>query len=165
MDDSTQNRLLKKGFSLLSRRAYSRGELRTKLLKIADEKMVEAVIKRLEQLMLLNDDDYAYNFSLSRVGREGWGPEKIKDALIRRQVPASAISIALDRIRAEVGNDYGLAVYLNKYCGKKGLPEDSKSIRNLITHLRRRGYPSDHIYGALKHILPKAVKGHNETGD
>jgi SOS response regulatory protein OraA/RecX len=154
MDESIQKRLLKKGFSLLSRRAYSRGDIRTKLLKFAEEKVVETVIKRLEQLKLLNDDDYAYNFSLSRIGREGWGPEKIKDALIRRQVPASAISVALDRIRAEVGNDYGLEVYLNKYCGKKGLPEDATSIRNLIAHLRRRGYHSDHIYGALKHILP-----------
>jgi len=154
MNASLQNKLRKKAFALLSRRAYSRGEIHRKLMQIADERMVESVLDRLEQLKLLNDMDYAYNFALSRIGREGWGPEKLRNALIRRQVAVSDISTALDRIRDEVGDDYGLADYLNKYCGKRGLPEDLKSIRNLMKHLRRRGYHPDSIHNALKHMLP-----------
>jgi len=154
MQGSLQNRLRKKAFALLSRRAYSRGEIRRKLLEIADVQTVEIVVERLEKLKLLNDMDYAYNFALSRIGREGWGPEKLKNALIRRLVPASDISTALNRIRDEIGEDFGLADYLNKYCGKKGLPEDIKSRRNLIMHLKRRGYHPDSIQKALKHMLP-----------
>ena len=154
MDTSLQNRLRKKAFALLSRRSYSRGEIRRKLRDIADETEVEAVLVHLVQLKLLNDTDYAYNFALSRIGREGWGPEKLRNALIRRHVPVSDISTALDRIRNEVGDDYGLVEYLNKYYGKKGLPEDLESKQKLITHLRRRGYHPDSIDKILKHMLP-----------
>lgn len=165
MSDELQKRLQKKAGSLLSRRAYSRGEIRLKFLKIADESTVESELDRLEELKLLNDDDYAYNFALSRIGRDGWGPEKIRNALIRRKAPASAISMALDRIRKEIGDDFGLADYLNKYYGKKGLPEDLKSIRNLVAHLRRRGYYRSQINGALKRMMPSEMTRHFETGD
>lgn len=160
-----ENKLLKKAGLLLARRAYSRGDLRMKLLKTADDALVENVLDHLQQQALLNDENYAYNFALSRVGREGWGPEKIKSALMRHHVSPSDISSALDRVRDEIGNDYALADYVNKYLGKKGIPTGLKGTRNLIAHLRRRGYDRNTIIGALKHKLPSEMLRYFETGD
>ena len=127
--------------------------------------MVEPVLDRLEQLKLLNDREYAYNFSLSRIGREGWGPEKIRKALFSRQVSDSDISAALAQIRLLVGGDYDLAEYLKKIFGKKGMPEDLNGVRNLVTHLRRRGYHRSSICSELKHSLPKELTRYFDTGD
>ena len=165
MDPELDKKLRKKAAALLSRRAYSRGEIRMRLLKLADEPAVEKVLDRLEQLKLLNDADYAYNFALSRTGREGWGPEKIRRALYSRQVSDSDISAALDQIRSFVGEDYGLADYLKKYFGKKGMPEDWISARNLVLHLRRRGYHRDSIVRVFKQSLPKELTRYFNTGD
>jgi len=160
-----QNKLQKKAAALLSRRGYSRGEMRLKLMKLADASTVEAVLDHLERLKLLNDYDYAYNFALSRTGREGWGPEKIRQALYNRQVSDPEISAALDEIRALVGEDYALEDYLQKYFGKKGRPENFQSARNLMKHLVRRGYPRDSIINVLKYSLPKELMRYFYTGD
>jgi len=160
-----QKKLQKKAGALLARRAYSRGDIRRKLLKIADGSVVDIVLDRLEQLKLLNDIDYAYNFALSRIGREGWGPEKIRRALRGRQVSYSDISTALDQIRALTGDDYALAEYLKKYFGKKGMPEDASGFRKLVSHLRRRGYHRDSIIGILKHTLPAEWMRYFNSGD
>lgn len=165
MNSELQKKLQKKAGALLSRRAYSRGEIRLKLLKLAGEPIVETVLNRLEQLKLLNDPDYAYNFALSRIGREGWGPEKIRGALYKRQISESNIAAALDQIRLLVGDDYALADYLKKYFGKKGMPEDFRSVRNLVTHLRHRGYQRNSIIRTLNEELPKELTRYIETGD
>ena len=157
--------LQKKAAALLARRAYSRGEIRQKLLKLADDPAVETVLDRLEHLKLLNDFDYAYNFALSRVGREGWGPEKISRALYSRQVSASDVSAALDQIRSLVGDDYALGEYLKRYFAKKGMPEDRNSVRKLVTHLHRRGYNRNSIIKVLKQLLPTEMMRYYETGD
>lgn len=165
VDAELQKKIQKKATALLAQRAYSRGDIRRKLLKIADGPVVDIVLDRLEQLKLLNDIDYAYNFALSRIGREGWGPEKIRRALQGRQVSSSDISTALDQIRALAGDDYALAEYLKKYFGKKGIPENSNSVRKLVSHLRRRGYHRDSIIGVLKHTLHAEWMRYFNSGD
>jgi regulatory protein len=166
VDSELQKKLLKKASQLLARRAYSKGELCRKLEKtVADETIVVSILDRLEQLKLLNDTEYAYNFALSRISRDGWGPAKVRHALIRRHVSLSDISIALDRIRTELGDEYALADYLRKYFNKRGLPKNPKSIRNLILHLQRRGYNRPSIWKTINHIVPSAMLHHFDTGD
>jgi SOS response regulatory protein OraA/RecX len=154
-----------KAASLLARRSYSIGEMRSRLLEIADAPAVETVLDRLVKLKLLNDEDYAYNFAFSRVGRDGWGPEKIRDALIRRQVPASTTGLAIERVRALVGEDFGLADYLDKYFVKRGLPRNAKETRRLITHLRRRGFHRNSIDRILNQLLPSESRRLYGPGD
>ena len=165
MNAALQKKLQKKAAALLVRRAYSRGEMRLKLRKLADGPETDLVLDRLEELKLLNDVDYAYNFALSHVGRDGWGPGKIRNGLLRRRVCDSVINDALYRIAAETGADYGLPDYLNKYFGKRGLPEDATGIQKLIAHLRRRGFPAESIKRVLNNMLPSDIWRHSKTGD
>ena len=165
MRPDLQKKLQQKAGALLARRAYSRGEIREKLLRIADESSVDIILDRLEQLKLLNDLDYAYNFALYRVGREGWGPEKIRSALYRRGVAEADISAALEQIRSLVGEDYALGEYLKRHFAKKGMPEGCDGIRNLVSNLRRRGYNQNSIFSVLKRTLPKETARHLQTGD
>ena len=94
--------LLRKAGALLARRAYSRGELRDRLSRYAGDAPLESVLTRLEELNLLNDEDYAYNFALCRIGQQGWGPARVRKSLLQRQVPAATIEGALERILNEL---------------------------------------------------------------
>jgi regulatory protein len=165
MDREIQKAVLKKAGSILSRRAYSRGELRNKLLKIAKEQQVETALNRLEQLNLLNDADYAYNFALYRITQEGWGPAKIYDSLLRRQVPHATIDAALERVCNEVDEESALVDYVKRHCSKKGPPTDPKGIRKLVMHLHLRGFDEDIIHRALDRIIPAMVLQRFETGE
>ena len=157
--------LLKKAAALLSRRPYSRGELRITLQSFSNEVSPEPVLDRLEQLNLLNDMEYAYNFALYRIQGEGWGPAKVKISLLRRHVAGSVIDCALERVRAELGEASLLAEYIKKHCAKQGLPTTPKDIRRLALHLSRRGFEENDILDALKRVIPPALLQRLETGD
>jgi regulatory protein len=165
MDVALQQMLLKKAGTLLARRAYGRGELRDKLCKLAEAVEVEVVLDRLEQLNLLNDADYAYNFAFYRIAQDGWGPAKVHDSLLRRRVEPRTIERALERVQSELGDESALADYIRKHCGKKGLPADPKDVRRLILHLRRRGFEEKNIFSALRQMIPAALIERFETGE
>ncbi len=165
MDAEIHKSLMKKAGALLARRAYSRGELRNRLAKIADELQVESVLDRHEQLNLLNDADYAYNFALCRIRQEAWGPTRICQSLLRRNVAQATIDRALERVGNELGQEPILIEYIKKRCGKRGLPTDPKGIRKLVMHLLQRGFSEDQIFHALKQVIPAAVLHRFETGE
>jgi regulatory protein len=165
MDAELQKALLKKAGALLARRAYSRGELRIRLARIAEDSQIESVLNRLEQLNLLNDADYAYNFALCRIQREGWGPAKVRESLIRRHLPQATIESALERVLAEMEDDSVLIEYIKRHYGKQALPTAPKDIQKLVLHLLRRGFGEDAIFNALKRLIPAAALRHFETGE
>ncbi|MBN1571181.1 MAG: RecX family transcriptional regulator [Acidobacteria bacterium] len=158
--------LLRRAGSFLARRAYSRNDLRKKLEGLAGDSEIKSVLNHLEQLNLLNDDDYAYNFALQRIRQQGWSPLKIQNALLRHEVGLPAIDRALELIRNEAGDQSALILeYIQNHFGKKGMPRDPKGVRKLILHLGRRGFDDESILGALRQILPAAALQPFETGD
>jgi SOS response regulatory protein OraA/RecX len=165
MDTDKHKLLMKKAGALLARRAYSRGELRGRLSKLAEELSVEPVLDRLEQQNLLNDADYAYNFALCRMRQEGWGPAKVQGALLRRQVDQATIERALQLVQNELGSGAILTTCLNEYCARKGMPADLKSLRRLFFHLGQRGFAEDEIIYVLRRTVPDALWHRFETGE
>jgi len=157
--------LLKKAGALLSRRAYSRGELRDQLAKMAGEPQVESALDRLEQLRLLNDADYAYNFAFYRIKQQGWGPAKVYDSLLRRRVAQPTIEQALKRVRSELDDESVLMEYMRKRYGKQGPPATPKEIGKLVLHLHRRGFDESIILNVLKRMIPAEVLRRFETGE
>ena len=170
MDSDIQKMILKKAGSLLARRAYSRAELQIKLMRsklpnLARGKQLDAALDRLEQLNLLNDADYAYNFAFCRIKRQGWGPAKVYNSLLRRHVAPATIDSAIERVRSEVDEVSALTDYLERHCSKKGPPHEPKDIRRLVGHLRLRGFTEDAIFRGLRRIIPPVALERFETGE
>jgi regulatory protein len=164
-DSEPDKALLKKAGALLSRRGYSRGELRNKLLKFAGNQQVESVLDRLEQLKLLNDTEYAYNFALYRIERQSWGSAKVHDDLRRRHVAPSIIEYVLQRVRNELGEETIPLEYIRKYCGKHWPPAEKKHLQRLIMHLRGRGFSDEAIEHALRKLPATPALQHFEMGE
>lgn len=164
-DSESPKALLKKAAALLARRPYSRGELRIKLLQTAGEGEVQSALDRLEQLNLLNDAEYAYNFALHRMGSENWGSAKTCDALRRRYVKSETIDDALQRVHDELGVETVPIEYMQKYCGEHWPLKNPAHIRKLVMHLRRRGFANETIERALKEVLPKPLFERLEIGE
>ena len=165
MEAQLQKKLLDKAGNLLAKRSYSRGEMRTKLSKLAEPADVEDILNRLEALNLLNDSDYAYNFAFSRIRLQGWGPIKVRHALLLRQIAPQIIEGAIDRVWQDVGDGVALKEYLDRHCRKIGLPQDRKGIQKLIGHLRRRGFVDATIYSTLRQMIPDVAWECFETGE
>jgi regulatory protein len=165
MDEITNKLLMQKAGMLLARRAYSRGELKNRLARIAEEFPLEPILDRLQQLNLLNDADYAYNFALCRIKQQGWGPAKVQRSLLRRHVDRLTVECALERVRSELGNEYALASYVQEHCRRRGLPADLKSLRKLILHLGQRGFEQEIIFDVVRPMVSASLWQRFETGE
>jgi SOS response regulatory protein OraA/RecX len=165
MPEAVSKKLMSRAGSLLRRRSYSRGELAGKLLKLADPLEVEAVLDRLEEVDLLNDSKYAYNLAFYRLRECGWGPDRVRHALLARQVAADLVEAALDRILQEHGERPMLEGYLDRYCAKNGMPSDRKGIQRLLLHLQRRGFTHEVIHQTLRQRVEAKAWSSFESGD
>jgi SOS response regulatory protein OraA/RecX len=154
--------LMKRAAAFIARRAHSRGELRRKLAgatnsdKVSDDE-IETALDRLEHLNLLNDAEYAYNFALYRIKDTGWGEEKVRDALLGKDVAMAAADCAIERVREEIARDGtadALTEYVEKYCRKHGTPCTLKEAQKMARHLAGRGYVQDMITEAIQRIIP-----------
>jgi SOS response regulatory protein OraA/RecX len=158
-------KLLNRAGIFLSRRPYSRGELAAVLLKKAGPDSVEPVLDRLEQLKLLNDTEYAYNFAFNQLKFKGWGPVRVHQNLLLRKVPPGLAESTMNSIRAELSDREVLEGYLEKHCRRKGLPVDSRGIARLVSHLSRRGFVEETILQTLRQKVPSAVWERFDTGE
>jgi regulatory protein len=157
---------IKKGVALLAKRAYSRGELRKKVAPIGkQDPVIEKTLDRLEQLNLLNDHEYAYNFALHHIRQGGWGPAKVKETLCRRDVATDVIRHAIERVLSEIDIEALLIEYIGKHCRSHGSPTNPKDIKKLALHLMRRGFEENQIKSALKQTIPPDAFRCFETGD
>jgi len=156
-EDTPARTLLRKAGILLARRAYSRGEMRDKLSGLGNMEEIEEALCRLEDLHLLNDSDYAYNFASNRIKQKGWGPVKVYHALVRRQVSPDIAESALERVREEAGERVWLEGYLEKYWRTRHLPRNRKDIGKLVVHLRQRGFHEHAILEVLRHRISDEV--------
>ncbi len=165
MEAELQKKLLKKAGRLLARRAHSRYELREKLSKLASEKDLNVLLDRLEQLKLLNDADYAYNFAFYRIAQDKWGPIKVQHFLLRQYVTPQIVESAIDRVRQEMSDSDVLMEYLRQYFQKKRSPGNRKEIKKLILHLQRRGFYQNTIYSVLQEMIPAGAWQDFEPGE
>ena len=155
MTDTTASKaLMRKAGSILARRACSRGELRDRLLKAADAAEADAVILRLEELHLLNDPEVAYNFASDRISLRGWGPRKVRHALVRRQISPQVADAAVERVRAEAGERIPLERYLERHWRTRQHPRSRAELAKLVAHLRRRGFEEPVILEVLRRKVP-----------
>ena len=154
MEADLHKRLMERAGALLRRRAHSRGELSLKLSEFAGSEDVEKTLDRLQELDLLNDARYAYNFALHRLTETGWGPLKVSEALRFRKLSTELIESVLEKIGREIGFEPILTNYLERHCRKIGLPSDRKNIHRLFQHLQRRGFAEEHIYSVLRRKVP-----------
>ena len=163
-----KNTLMKHAAALIARRSHSRGEMRRKLTayKAEEDKEIkelenigeiETVLDRLEHLNLLNDAEFAYNFTFYRIKESGWGEEKVRKALLDRDVEKTVADRAIERVLEEIARDGvndPLMEYISGYCRKHGTPSTLKDAQKLTRHLAGRGFDEDRIIGAAARIFP-----------
>ena len=157
--------LMSKAGRILSRRAHSRGELKRKLARYADAGFIEAVLHRLEELNVLNDAEYAYNFALRRMRHDGWGPVKVLHSLRGQDISPDLAKEVIGRVCSEASELELLQEYLKRHCSKTGFPRDRKGLQKLASHLRRRGFREERIVAALRQLPRNASWQLFETGE
>jgi regulatory protein len=117
----------------LARRGYEAGERR-------------ATLDRLEEVGELDDARFARAYAEDKRELSGWGPERIRDALLSRGVPFDAVEAALDADSLDEQLDRA-----TELLERKGGDLDSDVARGrALGFLTRRGYDYEIAYEAVR---------------
>lgn len=142
-------RAYNKGLDFLSRRPYGKKELIRKLSEKGHEKdSAEKACERLEELGLLNDEEFARILAEELFERKGYGKKRINQELLYRGLDREIAQNAVDALDNDAVKRIILVVkkkYLNKL-------NDEKGKRRAIDGLLRLGYSYSDIKTALSSL-------------
>jgi regulatory protein len=153
MTDPNYRKIFDRAAKLLGIRPRSVGQLRERLLEKTDSiETVERVINRLLELGYLNDEEFAYNYALSKLNNRAVGKSRLKHALREKKVPPETIDSALSRIFEEQNEDELCDRAIAKHLRTHGRPADARQSKKLLTYLIRRGFSYDLAIKKLRAI-------------
>ena len=142
---SQYNRTRERALYLLGLRDYACGELEQKLLTEAPQDIAAAVVARLQEVGLLDDDRYAARMARHMAEFKQYPRRRIQQELCRRGVDPATARTAVDALD---GEDFqqALALLEKKYYNKLTTPEDR---RRTTAALARRGFSYTAIRRAI----------------
>lgn len=136
---------------LLARRAYSVAELRRALARrFPNPAAVQAAVRRLRELKLLDDRKLAEQYASSLARDRAYGRARVRRELKARRVEDRHIEPALDEVFAEVDERELLERLLDRKLRTLRLPLTAAKLFSLCQSLARRGFRSDDIMKAVR---------------
>ena len=147
LQKSQYNRARERALYLLGMRDYACGELEKKLYTEASPEIAAAVVTRLQEVGLLDDERYARRLAHHLAEYKKYPRRRIEQELRHRGIDAA---MAADAVAALDGDDLqqALALLEKKYYNKLNTPEDR---RRVIAALARRGFS----YGAIRAAMER----------
>lgn len=142
---SQHNRARERALYLLGLRDYSCKELEQKLYTEATPAVAAAVVERLREVGLLDDERYAARLAHSLSETKHYPRRRIEQELYHRGVSPALVQAAVSELESE-DHEQALALLERKYYNKLNDPD---SRRRVIAALARRGFS----YGAIRRAM------------
>ena len=139
---SQRNRAKERALYLLGLRDYSCHELEQKLYTEAPTEIAAAVVERLREVGLLDDERYAARLARSLSEGKHYPRRRIEQELRRRGISNGLVQAVVSDLEGE-DFEQALALLQKKYYNKLNAPD---SRRRVIAALARRGFS----YGAIR---------------
>lgn len=134
-----------KALTLLSYKEYTTAELRKRLCGVTDPDTAQRTVDRMEELGLLNDEDYAQRYAQDLARRRGFGERRIRMEMRQKGLPPETIDFAVSFLETD-------PVAQARELLEKKYPlwqEDERVKRRAYGALVRRGFGSDDIRRAM----------------
>jgi regulatory protein len=140
---------------LLTARARTRSELEDRLAKRGYSEEVSAqVLDRLQQVGLIDDEDFAEQWVRSRHVHAGKGKRALAAELRTKGVDGDVITATLDGIDAEAERERAEQLVQSKLRREAVLGDDPKVLdkvtRRLVAMLARRGYNQNMAFDVVR---------------
>lgn len=113
---------------------------------------IEAALRRLFETEVLDDERFARRYAEDKRDLSGWGPERIREALLDRGVPIDTIEgvLALDSHGDQLDRAREILI-------RRARPLDDDADRQrALEYLARRGYDYEIAYQAVRSASSRA---------
>ena len=160
----TEAELYEVALRALTRRAHSVQEMKQKLGRRSDNKLlVQVVMARLKENGLLDDARYATQFARQRTELRKQGKFRVARDLRARGVPDAHIGAALEESAAHTDETAMVRQRIERKLRSLGGEIDDRKIASIYSSLLRAGFPPDVVRRELKSLtaedLPDADLG------
>lgn len=150
LQDSAAHRAHEKALYLLEHRAHSKKELADKIARAEfDREAAQQAAERMEELGLVDDEQYARRLAQELFTRKKFGVRRVKQELRQKGIAEEIIQLVLDEFSTEQEESAEKirAILERKY---PAAWEDEKIRRRAIAALQRYGYSMEDIFDVLK---------------
>ncbi len=139
---------------ILSRKAYSAGEIKQKLsLRAAPGTDIPSVLTKLKEYGFADDEKFSETFAQSRLRNDGFGKARVLRDLRTKRISSKVAEQAVDKTFADTSEADLIDNYLARKYRSKDLVEFLKEEKNLASAYRRlrlAGFSSNGSLNALK---------------
>lgn len=141
---------------LLSSRAYTKKQLEDKLSRVCEEEAVSGAVERMEELGLLDDQDYALRSARDLRHFKHYSSRRIAQELRQKGIGEAEIEEALSQFEDDDPREELAKVLLRRY---PAFSEDEKVRRRAVGALTRLGYS----YEDIRYVMAHAEEYREET--
>lgn len=153
MSNESHEEALKRALKFLGYRPRSEKEVRTKLTRLTfSQETIEATLKRLRSLDLLNDEAFARDWASARVEGRGYGPLRIERELRQKGIAKALVNqVVRETFKQQEGKERARALLERRFRGQD--LNDRKILQRAVAFLQRRGYRNSVIAEVLRQPL------------
>jgi regulatory protein len=139
---------------ILSRKAYSAGEIKQKLsLRAASASDVPGILTKLKEYGFADDEKFSEAFSQSRLRNQGFGRSRVLRDLAGKRVPTKVAEQAIEKTFAGTSEAELIDNFLARKYRSKDLTvflKEGKNLASAYRKLRLAGFTSNATLAALK---------------
>ena len=139
-----RERMLNRMKNLCARGEHCSADIRRKLAVLSPEE-ADQVLKELIDEGYVDDARFARAFARDKSSLQGWGNVKIKLALQRKAIDASAIALALEEIDQEAARSKCEQVLRAKWNSLRGDTDPARREARFFRYALGRGYGYEEI--------------------
>ncbi|MDR1002803.1 MAG: recombination regulator RecX [Oscillospiraceae bacterium] len=139
-------RAKRRAYSMLSFRDHSKSELMTKLRRGTDEQSAQAAVEKMEELRLLDDDEYARNYAARLSKYKHYGTHRIRQELLAKGISRELADEAISLL--DINHEEQITqLLLGKFARQMS---DEKGRKRTFSALQRYGYGFSEIRAAMR---------------
>lgn len=141
------NKAKEKALRLLSFRAHSKHELKNKIKNSLGEKYAEKAAEKMENLGLVNDNEFALLYAKELFLKKLYSIKRIKYELAKKGIENNIIEETISKI--DINEEENIKkIFLKKHINKNTLG-DEKEFGKLVSYCQRLGYSWSVINSAI----------------
>ena len=159
-----RRKTFERAVKLLAAKPRSIAELRERLLKGANEEVVNTVISRLQEYGYLDDERFAFSYASYKIKQRPVGRRRLERDLKFKKVETGVANEALEMVYAETPEEQLIDRAIAKRLRIRGKPKNRAEAKSLFDHLLRQGFEFELVSDKIRSLTTDDTDEVNSNG-
>ncbi|HWP50243.1 MAG TPA: regulatory protein RecX [Clostridia bacterium] len=155
LSQSREQEAKRRALNMLSARSYTAKSLTRRLAEKTGSEAARTAVSRMEELGLIDDEDYALRYARDLFNLRGFAPRRIRYELQKRGIPSDLCGLALEELDCDDLSERAAELLRARF----GVLKNDADLRRAASLLERCGYAYSDIQSALRTVSELELEG------